>query len=225
MTRYVAEIRSFIEPRRLYRYRSADHLDREIRAIEEGYLFCASFDDMNDPMEGLFASSKRLRESEGYRTFRQAVRNEKANVGICSFSEVYDHELMWAHYAGQFSGICISYSLRLLRESLRNDIEFVRMYYDESMPTIRKRGTSAEEAAKMVLSCKNYRWLYEREWRMFSSQGMTFYRQQKCVTRVYVGARMEPGEREGLAARLRPLKIPMSEMAVKRYSLAFEPRF
>jgi len=28
-----------------------------MEAIEEGYLFCAAYRDLNDPMEGLFSSS------------------------------------------------------------------------------------------------------------------------------------------------------------------------
>ncbi len=144
----MAQIKSFVEPKRLYRYRPASELNREIAAIEGAYVYCASFDDMNDPMEGVFASSRRVRDSMGYHAFRQAVRNNKEALGICSFSEVHNHQLMWAHYAEQFSGICVSYSLRLLKQNLGDGVAFVRMFYNEGAPMIYRNETDPAGAAK-----------------------------------------------------------------------------
>jgi Protein of unknown function (DUF2971) len=122
-------------------------------------------------MEGLFASSRRLRNTDGYRDVREAIVENKARIGICSFSEVYDHELMWAHYAEEFKGICIGYSFSRLLSHLEDNVEFVRMYYDEKVPTVRHNSEPPLLIAKKILSCKNYRWLYEREWRMFAPLG------------------------------------------------------
>src|ERR1019366_7626025 len=111
--------------------RSLKDLDREMDAIKSGYLYCSPYMNLNDPMEGLFTSSRLLKESADYRAIRAAIRDNKARIGVCSFSEVYDHELMWAHYADQFQGICVAYSLTLLLKALGDDVSFVRMYYDE----------------------------------------------------------------------------------------------
>src|SRR5438445_5082204 len=94
--RSMATIESYVRPARLYRYRSIANLDRELGAIEDGYLYCAAYTDLNDPMEGLFSSSKLLRRSEDYRRIRNAIADNKAQIGMCSFSEVHNHELMWA---------------------------------------------------------------------------------------------------------------------------------
>jgi hypothetical protein len=59
----VATIDLYVQPARLYRYRDLQKFDRELEAIEQGYLFCASFTDLNDPMEGLFSSSRNLRKA------------------------------------------------------------------------------------------------------------------------------------------------------------------
>ncbi len=107
----VAEIRNYVKPRRLYRYRSIEHIDRELEAIEDGYLFCAAYKDMNDPMEGVYSASERLRRSSVYRNFEIDILSDKRRLGICSFSEVHNHELMWAHYASRFKGIRIEYDL------------------------------------------------------------------------------------------------------------------
>lgn len=218
----MAKIKSYVEPRRLYRYRSSEHIDREIASIEGAYLYCAAFGDLNDPMEGLFTSSQSLRGSPNYSAQRNAIRDKKANIGICSFSEVHNHELMWAHYAKEFSGICIAYSLKRLLKGLDPNIRFVRMYYNEEVPVVRNTNKNPTELAKMVLSYKSYRWLYEREWRMFATQGRISYEDVRCVAQVYLGWRMEPDDRERVETALKRLKIKTSDMSIEKYSISFK---
>lgn len=169
----------------------------------------------------LFASSRRLRHSDGYRDVREAIVENKARIGICSFSEVYDHELMWAHYAEGFKGICIGYSFSRLLSHLENDVEFVRMSYDERVPTVRHNNEPPLLVAKKILSYKNYRWLYEREWRMFAPLGRVPYGSRSCVTHVYLGSRMEQAHRNQVARSLEGLRITISDMTVKKYSIGF----
>ena len=220
----MATIKSYVEPSRLYRYRSLKEFDREMEAIEHGYLFCAAYRTLNDPMEGLFSSSKLLRESEDYRTIRDSIRDNKSQIGMCSFSEVHDHELMWAHYADQFRGICIAYNFSKSRDGLADNITFVRMFYNETVPTIRLSDQGPDDLARMVLSYKNYRWLYEREWRMFASLGRASYRPTNCVTRVYLASRIEDDDRIRIKNRLKRLKITTSDMSIDKYSISFETR-
>ena len=219
--KYMAKVESFVTPFRLYRYRPARELARELDTIRESYLYCSPFEGLNDPMEGLFASSRRLRNSDGYRDVREAIVENKARIGICSFSEVYDHELMWAHYAEEFKGICIGYSFSRLLSHLEDNVEFVRMYYDEKVPTVRHNNEPPLLVAKKILSCKNYRWLYEREWRMFAPLGRVSYRSRSCATHVYLGSRMEQGDRDAVARALEGLRITVSDMTIKKYSISF----
>ena len=218
----MAEIKSYVKPRRLYRYRPIGHLDRELEAIEEGYLYCAAYKEMNDPMEGLYSSSKKLQQSDRYEEIRDAIFENKIQMGICSFSEVYYHELMWAHYASQFGGICIAYDFYNLLKFLPDEVEFVRMYYNEELPSVGLTSRPAGELTKMILSYKNHRWLYEREWRMFGRKGKVSYGNHKCVARVYIGSRIEPHQQMVIENRLRHIKIPVSIMKLDGYSLSFE---
>jgi hypothetical protein len=219
----MATIESYLIPSRLYRYRRLANFDREIDAIEKGYLYCAAYKDLNDPMEGLFTSSRLLRKSENYRAIKEAVIGEKARIGICSFSGVHDHELMWAHYASQFTGICIVYSFAQLLRKLGEEASFVRMYYNEIVPTVRREHKPPGQLTKMVLSNKNYRWLYEREWRMFARRGRAYYRDPRCVTRVYLGSRMKPEDHERITRTLNQLNIKTSDMIIDEYFISFAP--
>lgn len=191
-------------------------------AIKNSYLFCSPYMKLNDPMEGLFTSSSLLKESADYRAIRTAIRSNKAQIGMCSFSEVHDHELMWAHYADQFKGICVAYSLSRLLKGLGDDVNFVRMYYNETVPTVHRTNKDASELAKMVLSYKNYRWLYEREWRMFAGLGKTYYRNTACVTCVYLGSRIKADDRKQIANPLRRLRIKIRDMRIDEYFIGFE---
>jgi hypothetical protein len=143
-------------------------------------------------------------------------------MGVCSFSEVCDHELMWAHYAQQFTGICIAYSFSRLLKHLSDDIEFVRMYYDETVPTVHRTKKDPSELAKMVLSYKNYRWLYEREWRMFAPIGKARYRFANCVSCVYLGSRATAGNRRRIKDALEALDIQTRNMTIDEYFINFE---
>jgi hypothetical protein len=220
----MATIERYVQPPRLYRYRSLEEFDREIEAIEETYLFCADFKSLNDPMEGLYSSSQNLRESDDYRAVRQSIRDNKSDIGMCSFSEVRNHELMWAHYADQFKGICISYSLSKLLKALPDEITLVRMFYNETEPTIYPSHRDHSQVAKMIFSYKNYRWLYEREWRMFAPLGKAYYQDAECVTRVYLGSRIKGSHRNQITRRLKQLKIKTSQMKIDKYSISFEAR-
>ena len=150
----MAEIRNYAKPRRLYRYRSIDHIERELEAIEEAYLFCAAYKDMNDPMEGMYSASERLRKSRAYRQIQTDVLSNKRSLGICSFSEVHNNELMWAHYASRFKGICVEYDLIELLKCLPRELDFVRMLYSEESPNVGLTRTGVNDLAKMIFPTK-----------------------------------------------------------------------
>jgi hypothetical protein len=217
----MATIESYIRPATLYRYRSLRHFDREVAAIRNATLHCAPYSALNDPMEGFYISSKRLRESENYKSIRALIADNKAMLGICSFSEVHNNELMWAHYADQFRGICVAYRFSGLLSNLGEDTEFIRLSYRENAPTVLSK-KEPEYLAKRVLSCKNYRWLYEREWRMFAPKGTVTYERVKCVQCVYLGSRIDADNSTKLKTIMRGLGIEVRTMSLDKYSMSFD---
>src|SRR5436190_1527345 len=50
----MARIKHFVTPRYLYRYRSVSNISRELDSIRNQYIYAASYESMNDPMEGLY---------------------------------------------------------------------------------------------------------------------------------------------------------------------------
>lgn len=179
---------------------------------------------MNDPMEGFYSESKFLERTRDIKNVRGAILSGKIMIGMCAFSEVFNHELMWAHYADQFRGICIAYDFFKLRNDLPEGTSFSRLYYNEDVPKVglSKKPRSPHETAKMILSYKKYRWLYEREWRMFSNKGKVLYKDPRCVARVYIGSRVRNDHRSQIERRLRQLKIPCQIQKLDGYEMRFE---
>jgi len=217
----VASVRSYVKPLRLFRYRSLRNINQEISAIRDSYLHCSAYDDLNDPMEGLFSSSRTLKESEGYRALRSDIRHTKREIGVCSFSEVHNHAAMWAYYADQYRGMCVSYSLSKLLKNLDKDVDFVRMAYVDEMPTIHRSKDGPEGLAKSILSCKHYQWLHEREWRMLAPLGNIQYHEVECVTRIHLGSKVEEEKKQTVIELARDLGIAVSEMNVDEYRISF----
>jgi hypothetical protein len=213
-----------VQPTRLYRYRSVLDLGREIKVIKEHYLHCSHYEALNDPLEGFFRSSRQLGESGRRRAVREQIIGDKDALRICSFSEVNNNHVLWAHYADKFSGICVSYSFSRLLKNLGDNIRFTRMSYRQTVPTIRATNKPSEEA-KRVLSYKYDRWAYENEWRMFSEQDKTSYSKVNCVSRVYIGSRMPDDKKQRLINDLTSLNISISEMKLHKYSIVFKSIF
>ena len=135
----MAQIDRPILPPYLYRYRPLSNdeiLAREIGAIKEQYIWLSEYRALNDPMEGLYEASRRLQAQSSYDEVAKKLLHAKANVGICSFSDTKEDELMWVHYASDYAGICVAYRPQPLVDGLPDEAHLVRLAYGSTPPTI-----------------------------------------------------------------------------------------
>jgi hypothetical protein len=227
-----ATIKNYSIPKRLYRYRSllgkdgSDVLDREMRAIEERFIWTAGRDSMNDPREGFYQATSRARANDDFEALRERIYDRKQAIGLASFSETNKNDLMWAHYAGQFTGICIAYRFARLRRGMADGNDFVRMNYSDTLPKIRATADQPQErdlqAAKEILSFKNHLWIYEREWRLMSPQlGRVRYEERSSVPTVYLGARIDPDHEREIRGRMSAIGVEVGRMEIKDLSMRF----
>lgn len=225
-----AEIFDYVIPSTLYRYRSLrrigqnDHdvLDRELRAIEEGYIWASPYMDMNDPMEGVFGALGHKDEEK--RRVVEQLRWRKERTGICCFSETPNNELMWAHYADEFRGICIAYDFSTLRQNLQSNGAFTRLFYTERPPHLKVANVEFETAVRRILSSKSQKWAYEREWRLFTDEMRRIaYHPPKVVTHIYIGSRMPEPIQDEIRTRMRAAKVRITKMDLSGYRVRFDP--
>jgi hypothetical protein len=222
----MAKIKVFSYPSWLYRYRqlNAENYDQEIRTILEGHLYFSDFRALNDPMEGLF------RQSLGLVFFQQDKANAddfekyRATLGIVSLTESWRDFSMWAHYADQFRGMCISYNTRNLLNGLPDDIDLVRVSYDDEAPKLfPDRSSDTLALAKSSLATKHTAWSHEREWRFISqSFGPIQMREAGYVQVIYVGMNMNEKILNKLVEDMRPLGISVRQIKACGYELQHE---
>lgn len=199
----------------LYRYRSLTgkkRLDQELEALTESYIWCGDLNSMNDPMEGFFNPSPRLHRSPDYQEVYKGIMKKSSDIGIASFSDTRENELMWAHYAGNYTGICIEYYPLRLMNALSRKHKVVRVGYGENPPRISIKEKAAAE--RKMLSHKKFSWSYEREWRVLGPRGKASITNE-CIHRVYLGIRIAPSRRSRLLGVLNKENIPAWGMDVK----------
>lgn len=219
----VAELKIYAKPSRLYRYRAlGKDVDRELAALRENYIYCPAFYAMNDPMEGTHRLSSRFAEISSSKS-QANIQAAREAMGIASLSEVFDHEPMWAHYAGEFAGMCIEYNLNRLLKGLGEDISICRMMYSEREPVLLFDKSNASDRARLSLSCKTVRWSSEREWRIFRPEvGPAAYTESKTVTKIFLGSRVSEQDERRVREVGAHLGVPVVKMQIEAYSMTFK---
>jgi hypothetical protein len=209
----------------LYRYRKldADTLKREANAIAENYIWSSNYRDLNDPMEGFFASTKRVKQKQNYAAISQQILDEKQQIGICCFSDSRYSELMWAHYASNYQGICVGYRPKALLSALPDTAHLLRLSYGGRPPLVGlAQSKDTTGAARIVLSHKKDSWSYEREWRVLGPLGQVEL-QVPCVSEICFGLRSSSTHRQYFAEALKHLNIKLFVMTVTGYRHRFAP--
>ena len=152
---------------KLYKFKSlhGDSFLHSLDMIVNERLFLATCEDMNDPEEGSWEIGS-LPRNEKYLERAEQVRNIVESIRFTSFTSSYDNELLWAHYAGGFSGICFEYEID---DSLEN---LMPMKYsgrptlsDEEIEKIAAKAIKPQDAN--ILLSKSDSWSYEKEYRLF----------------------------------------------------------
>ena len=142
-------------------------------------------------------------DKEAFETFRGNLRNLFQEMGICSFSAIPNHMLMWSHYANHHRGFCVEYDCRK-GTKLRALAHKVR--YKDAVPSLTAADFASpnnEDAIDIMWLTKAKCWSYEKEWRVMMNEGGKNYQAPSAVTTVIFGARMPESDRIMIAQALR----------------------
>jgi hypothetical protein len=194
--------------------------DREMSAIRDQYVWGSSFEKMNDAMEGLFGRDREIPRSPEWDQAAARIRQGKADIGIICFNESPSDEVMWAHYADSFYGICIAYNTRRLLEGLEERSVLTRVSYQEQYPRIRFEHNANDLGAAVVaiLSKKSSRWSYEREWRILGRHERNYF-ENKAVQKVYIGSRLGKAEIQRTRRALDRMDIEWEQITIRNYKI------
>lgn len=166
----------------VFKFRTIDNFHFIIDIIFNKRLYCCKIKDLNDIREadlrwGIYDSGP---SGEGNKLAREILQQGR-EYRICSLSKSFDNHLLWAHYAGGYTGIAIEVEVE------DNDIHKVAysddcLYYSDLL----KERIPADEALTRILSRKYLIWSYENELRIITKEE---YYPVKYISRIVVGAR------------------------------------
>ena len=78
-----------------------------LEAIRDRRLKVARLDELNDPFEFLG-----LKLNQNDRKKLSKWKNNLGNqIGLICMSEVWDHPLLWGHYANKHQGLCLGFDV------------------------------------------------------------------------------------------------------------------
>ena len=120
------------------------------------------------------------------------------NVGICCFTEEMQNPILWAHYAGSYSGICAEFRTTDDRNHLFSHI--AKVAYTSHRPTIRASQTGALQTvyggsqdwgyiAQHGICTKSADWSVEKEWRWWITDAAGSFKgiPEHAFRRIFLG--------------------------------------
>jgi Protein of unknown function (DUF2971) len=152
------------------------------------------------------------------------IQDGQTTVGIASLSDTFANDLMWTHYAANWTGICIEYRAKKLVTALPDRATVVRMGYNETPSKVGLHDSKKiDDAVKKVFSQKKFNWAYEREWRVLGQKGQNRIRDKSATRRVFLGPRLHLEHSTHLRTALTKAKIKYRQIEVQGYSLVNKP--
>lgn len=187
---------------KLYRYITLHYYDEKTHQtnfnLDLNSIYLTQNGSQNDVFEGLPQSY--------YDTYSQeeCLKSLQNIAYLKCFSETYDNNLMWSHYADSYRGVCIEYDIAKLSDE--NTIKQLfpvyysksrEVFYDMEILNDYMRGVrdmKRLEDSKGIFLSKADHWKYEREWRICQMNDEANNETAKqipfdCVSAVYLGIR------------------------------------
>lgn len=127
--------------------------------------------------------------------FRANILMHSQGIGICSFSELSDHMLMWAHYANNHKGLVVEYACT---PDLELQHGLAAVDYQLEVPSLLATDFSPEKsrvAGDRLWQTKAKCWEYEKEWRIMIPKGDKVHRSPLAIKSVIFGAKMPHADR------------------------------
>ena len=169
---------------KLYKFKSllGDGFLHSLDAIVNKRLYLSTCDQMNDPNEGGWSieleASERL--SNEYQEKTQKLRTVIDRTRFTSFTDSYNNELLWVHYAGGFSGVALEYEIDPRCYDLRA-INYCEKYQITLTQIDQVLTTQKLPQEVGLLLNKSMCWSYENEYRLFGKSAFVDLSPQRVI--------------------------------------------
>lgn len=186
---------------RLYKLKSlqGDGILHVVDSIVNERLFLSTREFMNDINEAHWNCSGDCINDIPYRKVAQEFRKVADSIRFTCFVEAIDNHLMWAHYAGGFTGVALEYEID------RNIYRIEKIEYN-GIPDVNRDSMERVLNGELhitdtgVLKRKDSFWVYEDEWRLFGAAPARYIQGVKPKALIF-GAKLSEGsvQHEALA--------------------------
>lgn len=192
----------------VYKYKSINSdldMERLLDILDHHRIYMPTYRELNDPLEGNMYNFN----IAGYAGISIPVEAdeeipviafEKEKFRILSLSDCCDDALMWAHYAGNYSGVCLCFDREVFGDACRR-VDYCRDRIESEFLG------STEELDHCIgesLFHKYYEWSYEREARVVrqcSEDDDKFYSFHDGLKGIIIGSRMTQFKKDFLYER------------------------
>jgi hypothetical protein len=192
---------------KVYKYRS--NYERDLISLSLNQLFAPTYENLNDPFEGMFndKEDKKLLEflksfdsnhlRKGYDEFVEMIKIK----GVYSLCKTFDNEILWSLYSDSHKGFVIEYDLDLLLKDFNFNkitplVHIVEVKYKESpqKSNILIDSYNKRMDLSSIIGTKSLSWKHENEIRLiFEEQGINTYN-FNAVTSIIFGLRASEKE-------------------------------
>lgn len=245
-----SEYKNTTIPKRLYKYfplfdeqrnkHEEENLKR-INSLLEGQLWVSKYDMLNDPFEYkmLYLDREKIEKHdwpvEVLNDFLEAIKN--LSLTTCFSGETENNMPMWAHYANNHKGYCISY--RVTKPELITPVFYepkrvgiasiatnlISAFHNRNEEQMLKYST----VYNLSLCCKHSLWEYENEFRLIypdsnSNNGKLISLKEIGleVESIFIGHKTEPSHYERLLEIGKLLGCNVYQMVFDEYSDDFK---
>lgn len=206
---------------KLYKLRSLSNFERFLDIVLNERLYCAPFEKLNDPFEGLYLAVSSL---SPVMLQRQGVTHCRVNSAsnldeherysrVCSLSANLKDVRLWSHYADGHKGVAIEIDFS------GYEADVVPIHYLAEMKKY-SNTILGMPFPDEVLRHKTAHWLYEEEVRII--QADPYYPIEGRITSIFLGARTS-NDRKDMLYKVLPKGIAMIETKINEVTLEIEP--
>lgn len=203
---------------KLYKFRSLHNLAFVLDILINERLHSATYDQLNDPFEGLLTEVRRGGDKGAVQSggtakgaVQPAIRVPQMlsaigispDLRICSLSATLEDVRLWSHYADGHNGVAIEIEIPECLD------EFYQVDYVEGLRQVESQMFSAIDPTD-ILKTKTKHWEYECEYRLITEK--EHFPIEGKLTGVFLGARHKPDDLSHelqLLLKLIPSSIPV----------------
>ena len=205
---------------KLYKFRPLTNIERLLDIVLEERLYCAHFEDLNDPFEGVYLSRHHMPGwlgSAGTTVVRRksvaALRGFEQVSRVCSLSASFADLRLWAHYADGHKGVAVEIDFT------GHEADLFPIEYLTELPQHADQTVLGTPFADQILTKKTIHWEYENEHRILQSQ--PYYSVEGRVTAVLLGSRIDQ-KLKSLLSKAFGENVCLLETFINEQTLAIE---